>query len=1006
MTDLANIVVKVDSREVKGAIGDINKLGTEAENTKRRTKDSTDGMSKGFGGVAGAAKILTGVLAAVGFGKLVSGFTATVMESEKLKGALTTMTGSTENANKAFNKLNEFAAKTPFTLDQSVQGFIKLKALGLDPSERALMSYGNTASAMGKDMMQMIEAVADASTGEFERLKEFGIKAKKQGDEVSLTFQGVTTTIGNSSAEIQGYLLEIGENQFGTAMADQMKRLPGLISNLQDNIGALFRKFGEVGGISLFAGAVTLASSAIVLITDNIELVVTGIQVFGAALAAYFAPAIIMGMVGSVGAIKGAVIALNLAIMANPFAIAAAAAAAAAILIYRNFDEITAAAERSAIHIQIAWNQLKLFLMEAFAPALSAISDLFTDVQHKAVATWTAIAAAAKNPLSAIETFNTTFDKTLVSLKAGEKGSNVFSTSIDATKKSIITLEEKLATTNKTIVVAENVIEDATFSLSDFKIEVEETTSSQEDMNKAAKLVLGTLSNEREALNLSSLQLAIRNNLQKAGVDATSDLGKQIVEATTALHLEEDALKAVGQAAKQTEKDNEVAQGKIAKEAEDAARIAQEKWARTHEFMTVSLLDIAENGGNAFDSMAKAFETMVKRMVAEWVASKLMNLFGLGGGGSTGGGGGFSLGSIFGGGGSGTSSPGGSLVDAAINKGISTAITKVGAALGIGGSAAAAGTAVGGTAGVSTVFAAGASSGAGITSSAIGGTAAAGAGTGGTLASIGASIKGGLASAGSSAMSLISAIPGWGWALGGAVLLAKVLAKEETLSSNGGFLIRDIPSVSSDRKFDVPAFDSGFDPVGFARREDQGAASEIINVFRADDAMLTALAKANGLNVNYNDMNFGGYNEKGQGNGLFFGTASEDGKNTAVSLEDQRSLFISHWLRGLSGQVDQTLINNALSQGSADAMLQKAAAIGGYDGSHASGLRRVPFDGYRAELHKNEEVLTAGDPRNANNGGDSMLVEMRKIAASVKRTADILMRVTRDGDALLTESLA
>jgi len=558
-------------------------------------------------------------------------------------------------------------------------------------------------------------------------------------------------------------------------------------------------------------------------------------------------------------------------------------------------------------------------------------------------------------------------------------------------------------------------VDDAAGSLSDFTIETQEATASQEEMNAKAFEVLGILSNERGALNLSSLELAIRNNLQKAGVDATSDLGKQIIAATTALNLEEQALIDVGEAAKQAEKDNETAQGKIAKAAEEAARIAEEKWARTHEFMTTSLLEIAENGGNAFNDMAKAFETMVKRMVAEWLASGLMGILsgqGLGGFNKTTGigqlfsGGGLTenIKSALGIGGSGASSPGGSAVDAAMNKGISTAASKIGSLLGIGGGTIAAGTAVGGTAGVSTVFAASAPSAAGITSSAIGGTAATGAGgIGATLSGIGSSITGGLATAGSTAMSLLSAIPGWGWALGGAALLAKVLAKEETLSNNGGFLIRDIPSVSSDRKFDVPAFDSGFDPVGFARREDQGAASEIINVFRADDAMLTALAKANGLSVNYDSMNFGGYNEKGQGNGLFFGTASEDGKNTAVSLEDQRSLFISHWLRGLSGQVDQSIINAALSQGSADAMLQKAATIGGYDGSHASGLRRVPFDGYRAELHKNEEVLTAGDPRNSNNGGDSMIVEMRKIAASVKRTADILMRVTRDGDALLTE---
>lgn len=37
------------------------------------------------------------------------------------------------------------------------------------------------------------------------------------------------------------------------------------------------------------------------------------------------------------------------------------------------------------------------------------------------------------------------------------------------------------------------------------------------------------------------------------------------------------------------------------------------------------------------------------------------------------------------------------------------------------------------------------------------------------------------------------------------------------------------------------------------------------------------------------------------------------------------------------------------------------------DGSHATGLARVPKNNYVANLHKNEEVLTADDPRNQNN---------------------------------------
>lgn len=38
-----------------------------------------------------------------------------------------------------------------------------------------------------------------------------------------------------------------------------------------------------------------------------------------------------------------------------------------------------------------------------------------------------------------------------------------------------------------------------------------------------------------------------------------------------------------------------------------------------------------------------------------------------------------------------------------------------------------------------------------------------------------------------------------------------------------------------------------------------------------------------------------------------------------------------------------------------------------WDGSNRTGLARVPFDGYVSELHKNEEILRADDPRNQNN---------------------------------------
>ena len=94
---------------------------------------------------------------------------------EKLSASLKTVTGSTEAAQEAFALIEKFAVDTPYQLNEIVEAFIRLQALGLDPSEEALTSYGNTASAFSRNMIDFVEAVADATVGEFERLKSFGI---------------------------------------------------------------------------------------------------------------------------------------------------------------------------------------------------------------------------------------------------------------------------------------------------------------------------------------------------------------------------------------------------------------------------------------------------------------------------------------------------------------------------------------------------------------------------------------------------------------------------------------------------------------------------------------------------------------------------------------------------------------------------------------------------------------------------------------------------------------
>ena len=271
------------------------------KNAERQTKMSAGNMQREFEeadkGISMSAKniglSLAGVAASyVSLDRLIN----TQRTFDKLNAGLITATGSAEGAAAAFDSLQKFAKETPYGLEQSIQAFIKLKNLGLDPSEAALMSYGNTAAAMGRDLDQMIEAVADATTGEFERLKEFGIKASQENGKVSLLFKGQTITIKNSAKEIEKYLLRLGNVDFASASTNRMKTLDGSILNLEDTIDSLFLKVSQSGIGDAIKSGVDGTSESLEALGDNLDTVGDIALVVGAIFAGRYSA----NMLGSI----------------------------------------------------------------------------------------------------------------------------------------------------------------------------------------------------------------------------------------------------------------------------------------------------------------------------------------------------------------------------------------------------------------------------------------------------------------------------------------------------------------------------------------------------------------------------------------------------------------------------------------------------------------------------------------------------------------------------------
>lgn len=234
------------TQEEQDAINSMKKFNTELGNTGKKATETGDKLSnafdKGKEGVGGLSKSLNSlgpaivgafsVTAVLGFAKAVFDTTANF---EKLGAVLKNTLGSGAQASLALEGIKEFAKTTPFAVAELTASFVKLANQGFIPTTNQLRQLGDLASSTGKGFDQLTEAIIDAQTGEFERLKEFGIRASKSGDQVKFSFKGVETQVKFNNEAIREYITSLGDYEgVAGAAAAVSGTLGGKVNNLGD----------------------------------------------------------------------------------------------------------------------------------------------------------------------------------------------------------------------------------------------------------------------------------------------------------------------------------------------------------------------------------------------------------------------------------------------------------------------------------------------------------------------------------------------------------------------------------------------------------------------------------------------------------------------------------------------------------------------------------------------------------------------------------------------------
>ena len=161
-------------------------------------------------------------------------------EIEKTQLSLENLFGSAEMGKGVMAELMQLATKMPGSVLDLLPAYRQLVLLGLSPSKDEMYALGEVSTLTGKKITDTAMAIQMAGGGTYKRLRSMGIEVKKNGDQLTMTYLGVTKTIGTSKQAIYDYLVELGKMPgVQGAMAKQMDTLAGQTQNTADQFAIL-----------------------------------------------------------------------------------------------------------------------------------------------------------------------------------------------------------------------------------------------------------------------------------------------------------------------------------------------------------------------------------------------------------------------------------------------------------------------------------------------------------------------------------------------------------------------------------------------------------------------------------------------------------------------------------------------------------------------------------------------------------------------------------------------
>lgn len=336
----------------------------------------------------------------------ISQMVAVRSQFQQLEISFGTMLKSKEKANELMAQMTDLAAKTPFGLQEVSEGAKRLLAFQVPAEEvtETLRRMGDVASGLGVPMGQLIhvygqvKAQGKLMTNDLYQFMNAGIpiiaELSKVVGKSETEIKDMVSAGKIGFTEIQAVIKNMTNEGglFYNLMAEQSKSLGGQISNLRDNFDQMLNEIGKSS-----EGIVSGAIKGVSFLVENYETIgklIAGLIVsYGTYRAALIATAAVQQVIAARTAgmtvaemahytwlvlVEKAQKLLNLTMLANPYALAAAALVGLTVALWSLKDSTDANAEATERHNQLRKEQANLIDDEK-----NRISNLISTIQDE-----------------------------------------------------------------------------------------------------------------------------------------------------------------------------------------------------------------------------------------------------------------------------------------------------------------------------------------------------------------------------------------------------------------------------------------------------------------------------------------------------------------------------------------------------------------------------------------------------------------------------------------------